>query len=191
MYKACFIFTLLIATSCGYRVVGSEEEKSSLIIPFVENDQEGYFTNYLVEKVAACGLYRMAYYTADYKLLVNIDSIDQNAIGYRRERNASGQLKENLIKDENRWEVKLKVTMYKGEKIEWGPIEIVDFLDYDYSDQDTPTELVFTDTQGQTQGTLSYSLGQFESISSAQEAARRRLYERAAQKVVDVIKAKW
>jgi hypothetical protein len=51
--------------------------------------------------------------------------------------------------------------------------------------------LTFINPAGTLVTVLPFSLGQLESVESAQEAAARPLYSRIAQKVVDAISSEW
>ncbi len=74
-----------------------------------------------------------------------------------------------------------------SDQIIQGPFIISADTDYDYVDGDSIQDLAFINSEGQSITVLPFSLGQLESIESAQESATKPLYRKLAQKIADTI----
>jgi hypothetical protein len=185
-----FCVLLIICFGCSYRCQLPEEINGRTVnIPYVRGDTDGLLTGALVYQLAATGLVEYKQAKADYELQVNILNVENYKIGYRKERKPDGKRRKNLIPVEGREKViveaYLKSTL-TGETL-WGPRIISADADYDYVDEDTLKDLSFINKEGQRQSILAFSLGQLESVSCAQEAAFRPLYQRLAKNVVNAL----
>lgn len=190
MKRLIFSF-LLILTSCGYHVIGMNQKAVAVAVPYVQGDFKGLFTEELIRSLgSAANLQFNA--KADRNLLVTIVEEGTNKIGYRYDRDTDGSLKKNLLPIENRQKIKLKVEIIdkKDKKNCFGPFEFTDDIDFDYVEE-TLRDLSFIDTNtGQRRTALAFSLGQLESISSAEDAAKTALYRKAARRLVDLLDSK-
>ena len=117
--------------------------------------------------------------------------INNEQIGYRRNRGSDGTIKKSIMPTEGRETAVAEVTLIDNntQKIVWGPQQIRAEVDNDYVDQDSLNDLSFVNPQGNRVTVLTFSLGQLESIASAQEAALTPLYRTLAQKIIDAILA--
>lgn len=98
-----------------------------------------------------------------------------------------------MIPVESRRSVSAEVTLIHAatQEVELGPVVIVADADYDYYNSDTVCE-VATLNDGVLQSTVSFSLGQLDSIEGAQDDVAVPVYNHLAQKIVDgLITHKW
>ena len=158
-------------------------------IPYVTGDRYGLLTEELVYQLSVCGLLEYKPSTADLKLEVEIVDTTNDQIGYRKDRNPDGTLKKNLMPTESRQKVNAKVSLISNldKEVIWGPKIISADVDYDYVEQDSLRDLSFLNAAGVRQTVLSFSLGQMESVGSAQDSALIPLYRRLAENIVDAI----
>ncbi len=190
--KKLFFSFLLILTSCGYHVIGMNQTAVAVSVPYVKGDFKGLLTEELIRSLGSSTNLQVDA-KADKKLVVTILEESTNKIGYRYDRDLDGSLKKNLLPIENRQKIKLKVEIIdkKDKKNCFGPFEFTDDIDFDYVEEDTLRDLSFIDTNtGQRRTALAFSLGQLESISSAEDAAKTALYRKAARRLVDLLDSK-
>jgi hypothetical protein len=184
----CSLF--LFCLSCSYKChLPDEISNKSINIPFVRGDTDGILTEALVFQLTASGLVAYKQSNADYKLHVNVLNVENDKIGYRKDRQPDGCYRKNLMPVEGRERVSVEcylTSSLTGETV-WGPRIISADVDYDYVDQDSLKDLSFIDKEGQRQTILSYSLGQLESIPCAQEAALRPLSMKLAKNIVNAL----
>lgn len=190
MRKIFFLFVFLVFSSCSYKYnLQNEFEGKSINIPYVEGDIDGQLTEALVYHLSASGLFEYKHGSSDYKLQVIVQSLTNDKIGYKRDRYKDGETRKNLMPIENRENISVEVLLksnLSGKSV-WGPKIITADIDYDYSEQDSLKDLAFIDSHGEKYTILSYSLGQMESIYSAQDSALRPLYNRLAKNIVSAL----
>jgi hypothetical protein len=163
-------------------------------VEFVAGDEQGVLTAEITSALSEAGLVRIASEDVQYRLHVSILKQNNETIGFRRDKQkVHGGVKKNLLAAEGRRNLEAEVTLYRAntDEIAWGPYHLKADVDYDYVDGDSIQDLTFVSTTGLLIPVLSFSLGQLESIESAQEAANGTLYRRLAKKIVDVISAEW
>lgn len=185
MFKNCFIkylFIFFLFSGCGYRT--ANVCKVSLSVPYVIGDDSGILTKEIVYEMTKAHL-RYLQDGGDRILKVQIIEDYDDQIGYRYDRNKDGSLKKNIMSTENRKHVKAKLELMEGEKSVFSKIVQVD-MDYDYVIQDSLQDLSFIAPNGR-QTVLSFSLGQLESIESAEVAAKEALYKKLAKRIVEVL----
>ena len=192
MEKLIFSFLVLL-TSCGYHVIGFKQTSTvAVAVPYVQGDFKGFFTEELVRALGVASNLQFDTH-ADKQLIVKIVDENSHKIGYRYDRELDGKLKKNLLPIENRQKIKLKIEIVnkKDQKNYFGPFEFSDDIDFDYVKEDSLRDLSFIDPiTGQRRTALAFSLGQLESISSAEDAAKIALYQQAAKRLVELLDSK-
>jgi hypothetical protein len=182
--------------SCGYRWEPDypSSHRPSVAVPFATGDDDGSLTYEIVQALSSSGLVDVKRSEADYRLQVAVTGLNYEPIGYRRDRQKiTGEIIKQLTACEGRKMMAVEVTLYEGnsDRIAYGPYQITDDTDYDYVDGDSIQDLAFINREGNFTVVLPFSLGQLESVEAAQEAATRPLYQKIAQKIVDVISSEW
>lgn len=177
---------------CGYRWHPDfpDNQKPTLVIPYAIGDDDGILTSEVIRTLTASGIANVHSREGDYLLKIAILNTDNQTVGYRYDKQkVSGEIKKNIVACEGRRSLTAEVTLYKGssDTIVEGPYKITADTDYDYVDGDSIQDLAFINSEGVRTIVLPFSLGQLESIESAQEAAGKPLYEKLAQKIADTI----
>lgn len=186
-----FILCLLMfqcLASCGYRW-NPEEACRPVCVPYVSGDQDGSLTAEIIRQLCCDPNIRVASDATD-RLEITIVQEGCESIGYRRDpQKVKGKIRKNLIANEERKTISAEVALFHGDgdRPVFGPERVSAFIDYDYIDGDSIQDLEFRNSLGQTIVVLPFSLGQLEPQESAQEAANRPLYEKLAQKIVDIV----
>jgi hypothetical protein len=186
----------LLLSGCGYRwhYDYPEGTRPTLMVPFIAGDEEALLTMEIISYVDASGIVDIVPKRGDYRLEVKLLGGANSQIGYRRDpQQINGQTKKNLLASEGRRTMSVEARLYRGstEELAFGPYSLTADADYDYVDGDSFRDLTFISSSGVLVEVLPFSLGQLESIESAQEAVQRALYRRISQKIVDVISAEW
>jgi hypothetical protein len=187
-------FLLLLVTGCGYHWQGDHPHLPTITVPYAKGDEDGSLTGEIIETISTSGVAKVKNREADYRLQVEIldNQIDQ--IGYRRDpQKIKNKIKKNLLASENRRTLKIQATLFRGQtdEIAFGPYLLTADADYDYIDGDSFQDLTFINSDGILTTVLPFSLGQLESIESAQEAATKPIFRKISKKIVDVISAEW
>ncbi len=187
--KKSNLFSLLLSlSSCSYQ--WQPVERPAICVPFIQGDDDGTFTVEVMQSLASSGIKVSA--NAHHRLEITLKGQTHENIGYRRDpQKVDGKVRKNLLAVEGRKTLSLEMALYQGEEKVFGPYLIEADVDYDYVDGDSLQDLTFTNSAGELVTVLPFSLGQLESIESAQEAANKPLYTRLAQKIVDAILSKW
>lgn len=183
---------MFLLSSCSYHVIGMNENVAvAIAVPYVEGDFKGFFTEALIHALGSSSNLVFDPH-ADKKLLISIIEEKTEKIGYRYDRKLDGALKKNLLPTENRQKIKFKLEIVNRstKKVEFGPFEIADDIDFDYVEEDSLKDLSFIDPAGQRITALSFSLGQLESSGAAEDAAKQALYRKAAKRLVELLDAK-
>lgn len=194
---ACRLFRsslFFILYSCGYHAGVGPAPIDTVSIPFISGDEYGSLTTELIRQLSSSGglLYRND--GGHYLLKVKILSVNNNVIGFRRDRERTDEsLKENLRPAEGRQTIVVEASLLESstDNVLWGPKTVTTDVDYDYVDPDSLQDLSFIDSTGARRTVLNFSLGQLEPIDSAQEAALKPLYRKIARKVVDLVIFEW
>lgn len=195
-YFSITFLLFLICSSCGYHAgSGSSLVKyKSLSIPYIENDVDGLLTNEIIQQVNQSLPITFVNSGGDISLLVKLENLGNESIGYRRDREKdNGEVKRHIIASEGRRLVTVSISVLDNatNKLVMEPCRVKSYTDYDYVDQNSLTDLSFINTQGQRETVLRFSLGQLEPVDSAQEAAKLPLFRSCAQKIIDVISSEW
>jgi len=193
MRKIPFLFVFLICCSCSYKCsLKDEYVHKSINIPYVEGDINGQLTAALIYQVSASGFFEYRQSLSDYKLQVIVNSLTNDKIGFKRDRKHgcnSCDYRKNLMPIENREKISATVSLKSNltSKVIWGPKVVTADIDYDYSEQDSLKDLSYIDLNGNIQPILAYSLGQLESVFSAQDSALRPLFYRLSKNIVTAL----
>jgi hypothetical protein len=183
-----FFFCSFIFTSCGYQL--TNHPLKSISVSFVEGDIDGMFTSELIHSIYTSPLVTYSNNSGDYQLSVKILNVEEDQIGYKRDRlKSDGSLKRNIRATEGRKTIEITAELKDRytNKVVWGPCVLKGDTDYDYVDQDSLFDLSFINPSGVRTTVLSFSLGQLESIDDAQLAATSPVYRLLAQKIVDAM----
>lgn len=171
---------LLACTGCGYHFAQRDGLESSLAIPFISGDRDGFFTEMLIHQVTLQTPFVYSQGDAKYILSVVLLDIDDTNIGFRydRHKRKKRSLKHNIIPTEMRLEACAEVTLAlaaTGEGL-LGPIKIEASveLDHDYYNNNNAINV--------------FSLGQLGDVDAAREAALRPLAAALATNIAEFLK---
>lgn len=189
-------FSLLLSSliSCSYNweMLPSDGSLPTIAVPFIEKDEDGSFTAELMLAISRSGAARAVSQGGQYQLQITILKESQEKIGFRIDpQKVDGKVRHNLLASEGRRGETVQFSLWKGKEIVLGPFEVEASSEFDYVDGDSIQDLTFTDSLGQLQTVLPFSLGQLEPIDSAEIAALKPLKRRLAQKIVDTIAMNW
>jgi hypothetical protein len=190
------VLSLILLSGCGYqwKTDYPNGTRPTLMVPFIAKDTESLLTSEIISSLDASGMVDLVSKDGDYRLEVKIKGGGNAQIGYRRNpQRINGKIKKNLIPTEGRQGLTLEASLYRGctkERV-YGPYKLSVDAEYDYVDGDSFEDLTFISSSGDVVEVLPFSLGQLESVESAQEAVKRSLYRKMAQKIVDVISSEW
>ncbi len=185
------LLSLLLLCSCGYHFT-DDDKKISVEVPYVRGDFEGMLTGHLIRELETSGEYEYTSRSGDQILKVSIAGDGSEIIGWKHDRKVkSGKVEHNLIAVENRRTITADVTLIDtlSEKILLGPISVVAWADYDYSDVNSLRQLSFFPKPGKRVSVFDFSMGQLDSVEGAQDDAITPLYRELARKIVDAIGA--
>jgi hypothetical protein len=192
--RSLLLLLSLSLAACGYRWQPDfpDESRPTVSVPFAIGDEEGLFTAEIVNALSRSGLVNVRQTEGEYRLQATILAGGNEPIGFRRDpQKVHGKIRKNLLACEGRRSMTIEALLFKGCEVAYGPYLITVDADYDYVDGDSIQDLTFINPAGELVTVLPFSLGQLESIESAQEAALVPLYAKAAQKIVDAIGATW
>lgn len=186
--RVVFSFLCLLCSSCGYR--WANEGETAISIPYIQGDRYGIFTSQLIRQINESSKFTFSNFNGDYCLKVSIVEVTYDQIGWRRDFLLdNGVLQDNIRPTEERKNMKVEIRLEQsgsGEPI-LGPTIISAYVDYDYLDQDALQDLAFVDPATGTTTVLQFSLGQLETIESAQEASLIPLFQLLSQKIVNLL----
>lgn len=196
LFKGHLWFLALLLSGCGYRWSYDYPEgiRPTLMVPFIAGDEEALLTSEIISYIDASGIVDIVPRRGDYRLEVKLKGSSNTQIGYRRDpQQINGETKKNLLASEGRKSLTVEASLYRGntKELAFGPYCLTADADYDYVDGDSFKDLTFVSSSGVLVEVLPFSLGQLESIESAQEAVQKALYRKISQKIVDVISAEW
>lgn len=183
------LLSLLLLCSCGYHFT-DDDKKVSVEVPYVKGDFEGMLTSQLIRELETSGEYEYKARSGDQILQVTIAGDGSEIIGWKHDRKVkSGKVEHNLIAVENRRTITADVTLIDAlsEKVLLGPISVVAWTDYDYSDVNSLRQLSFFPKPGKRASVFDFSMGQLDSVEGAQDDAITPLYRELARKIVDAL----
>lgn len=185
-------YSLLSGCSYHWQPEFSENIRPTITVPFVEGDEEGFLTAEIISSLSASGLADVRSSGGDYQLAVSIVGAEDEKIGFRIDpQKVDGEVRKNLLASEGRRTMTIEAALCNGDEVIYGPYRITADAEYDYVDGDSIQDLTFMNPAGTLVTVLPFSLGQLESVESAQAAATRPLYRKLAQKIVDAISSDW
>ena len=181
-----FLIWLFLLTGCSYHMgTGYDTPNVSIHVPYVKGDQKGLLTQEIIRALATESSFPYSEEkSAEWILKVEILEKEDGTIGYEHVQ-AKHEPKKSVIPIEGRINIKAKMTIEDKEaNLLFGPYIVLAYTDYDFVQQDSYQDLSFVNTQGQREEVLSFSLGQLDSLPSAQEAALKPLFRKLAEKIV-------
>lgn len=181
LFAAC---TAVLASGCGYRVgvgEGLPAYYSSISVPYVDGDQEGYLTAAIVKEIVRSGAFQYRYCGGSLILNVREISIDEDNIGFRYDRRKRGTLTSDIIPTETRMTILVEVSVTDAASCctVLGPAQLSASVDYDH------------DYYSSRDGVNIFSLGQLSDLNEAYDAAQTPLNRAIARKIVDYITQSW
>jgi hypothetical protein len=176
-------------SSCGYHTAASDD-KTTISVPYVEGDAEGQLTAELIRQLTNSDLYTFVKKDGDFCLKVSIVGDKSDVVGFQYDQTTKQEgkkikIERNLMPLENRRTLTAQVTLTdsSSEEVIVGPVKITASTDYDYIDVNSLDTVSFINEQGKREKTISFSLGQLDSIEGAQDAALTPVYRLLAQKI--------
>jgi len=188
----CYIALAFSFSGCGYHTVSSDD-KTTISVPYVEGDAEGQFTAELIRQLTNSDLYMFVRKDGDLCLKVSIVGDKNDVVGFQYDLTTTkGKIERNLMPLENRRTLSATVTLIdtSTEEVVLGPVNIKASTDYDYIDVNSLKTVSFINEHGKREKTISFSLGQLDSIEGAQDAALTPIYCLLAQKIAHAISTK-
>ncbi len=180
---------ILILPSCGYKTISSDD-RTTLSIPYVRGDEEGFLTSAIISEMNRTGLYDYVNSGGELELKIALVGNHEEVIGYRYDRTEKkGRLEQNLLATENRRHSAAEITLYRASEDQpiLGPIVVTASAEYDYIDASTIRELAFITPGGRREKVIDFSEGQLDSVEGAQDNVLSPLYEDLAKKIAAVV----
>jgi len=187
--KFPLLASLLAFSSCGYHTV-STDDKTTISIPYVDGDAQGQLTSELIRQVTNSSLYRFVKNDGQLCLNVAIVNDSSDIVGFQYDLTSKkGKIERNLMAEENRRTLTAQVSLVDTitEEVIVGPVNVKASTDYDYIDVNSLKTVSFINEQGKREKTITFSLGQLDSIEGAQDAALTPIYRQLAQKIAQVL----
>lgn len=177
--KTCFLLFSFFLAGCGYHCENGGDR--TLSIPYVYGDNEGAFTDELVRQVAMFGKYRVSGGDSDYRLEAKIIGDQQHVIGYEYDHQET-RLFNRLVSNEERRFIEVEISLIEQAtgKVVMGPEKVGVGVEYDFVDPESIPDVLVTPS---TESTMSFSLGQLDSIEGARASALASLYRKLAKKI--------
>ncbi len=181
------ILSLVFLSACGYHFDGGE--KIAVSVPYVVGDHEGELTDALVRAISQTANFRYSKGEGDWILKAKIVRTSNDRIGYRYDRDdKSGDLRKNIMGTENRKAISVEVSVVNATtgKLVVGPQTVQADAEYDYADSNSLRDLSFIDpVTGDRTTSITFSLGQLDTVGGAGEDAIYPVYRALAQKIID------
>ncbi|MBP9841477.1 MAG: LptE family protein [Simkaniaceae bacterium] len=177
--NSCFLLCSCLLIGCGYHLDNGKGH--TLSVPYVKGDIDGALTDELIRQVAILGKYTLVGGEGEYRLEVKIIHDEQNVIGYEYD-HQENQLYNRLVSNEERRLIEVEVTLIdqSSGKIVLGPEKVRMGVEYDFVDPESLPDVVVSPSS---ESTLSFSLGQLDSIEGARAGSLASLHRKLAQKI--------
>lgn len=173
----------LLLTGCGYHLGrgGVVEEYTTVCIPYVEGDPNGLLTSALVYEISSRGTLQYRNCQAELELSVVIRDIRLDNVGFRYEKESSGNTNSTVVPTETRLTALAEVVVHSSgaETPLIGPDLVVASTTFDHD---------FYSNQA---GVNVFSLGQINDLDLAEEEAYRPLYRELARRITEHVFAVW
>jgi outer membrane lipopolysaccharide assembly protein LptE/RlpB len=180
---------LLLTAACGYHFEKGPDRTVSVV--YALGDQEGELTDALVREFASSPGFTYVRNGGELCLEVKILGKIDDKIGFNYDRDdKSGKLRKNVVAVENRKIIRAEVTLYNSHReCLLGPMYVEADADYDYADQNSLRDLSLVDAGQPRRSSVSFSLGQLDTIDGAKYDATLPAFRLLAQKIVKGILA--
>lgn len=167
----------LLLSGCGcYKLnpILREGKAPTISIPYIQGDLDGQLTAALIREVSTSGAYTYRLDGAEWILKARIIDDTYENIGFRYDRSRKGRLKHWVIPVEMREGILIEVELLSAcpMQVVQGPCNLYASIEYDH------------DYYTIRDGVNVFSLGQLTDIDSAEDAAKKPLYQKLAEKVV-------
>lgn len=189
----CWLLSItfaLLVSSCGYRFEADQQAPTTthtITIPYVKGDADGKLTSALIQHLSSSGYFICVQNGGELLLDVVITADHADRIGYRYDRHGpTGERRRRLVAVENRRTITAMVSVVdsRTQTIVLEPTKVVASAEYDYINPDNIRDLVVNTKKGP-ERSITFSLGQLDSIEGAQDDVSTPIYRRLAQKIVD------
>jgi hypothetical protein len=176
-----------LVPGCGYhRILSDQGGQSTLSIPYFCKDQTGRLTEAVIRSCSQSSAFRyVSSKEGRWILRGEVCSDVMEDVGYRYDREPSGERVHRLIATEGNRSVKIKVSLIDSvsQKVVLAPFIIEGNSDFDFIDPNSPADVVFTDLEGREKEVIVFSLGQLDSRFSAESNAAEAAYKMIGEKV--------
>jgi hypothetical protein len=186
----CFLVFLSFSSCSGYHFRSSSSKDTvSFNMREIIQDSRGELTEQIIQAISKDSCWKWDPKNPRFIVSCNILELSHEPLGYRYDRfEPTAQVINRLIPIEARKKLKVEISIEDLQSNQTsGPFYLEGFADYDFVNFDTYKDLAFTDLQGQTQSSLSYSLGQLDASQGAEEAAILRCCEEIGSKISDLL----
>lgn len=176
-------------TSCGYRLVSSQDQKIAFTIRSIPGDTDGLFLQTLIKTSEAFSSLKYRPFSAPLHLQVKMIGIETDHIGFRYQtEDGSGAVIHRLSPTEGQHRCIVEVAVYDANyKPKLTPRVLEASIEYDFVDSKSYHDLTFTDSAGQLQTVLNYSLGQLDSEEAATLGSKERLYQKLSEEILSYL----
>jgi hypothetical protein len=173
----CFI------TGCQYQFGHGDlsQRYTTISVPYIEGDQEGELTAYVIKNLSASGVFRYMSCGADLTLKIKLLDLREENIDFRYDRKKTGELKKSIIPTETRVHAMAEVYLLEqgtGRTIR-GPMNVTASVEFDHTYYATRDEINV------------FSLGQLSDIDAARDAVMHPLNRSLAERIVDYVINSW
>lgn len=172
-------------SSCGYHLdrgplVGQARQRT-ITVPYIEGDCNGELTAGLIAALAASGAFTPLPSGGDYLLVGRLKQVERMNIGYQYDRNlATGLRTKRIVPNEGKLMYELVIELKEKEGlVSAPPFCIAADVDYAFNPLSNDNELAVE------------SLGQYVTISAAEEAAFPLVVKELSVKAVDHLLNSW
>ncbi len=173
--RVLFLLAVFCLTGCGYRLGQGGLRAGTITVPFVQGDDDGRLTSYLVRELSRSGGVRVVTTHGELTLQVKLLNLKNRTIGYRYDQKSCDCLAKSVIPTEVRKILEAEVIVVRGDTILAGPTLIEASYDYDFDYCQVKQEVNV------------FSLGQLVDIETAADSALDPLYRRLAEKVTTYV----
>lgn len=172
---------VLLLTGCGYKMGASEldYQNATIEVPYAIGDYAGCFTQELIKALTYSSDFTYTTRSGHYTLLVTLDCVKTNPIGFRYEQSYEGVYGKRLVASEAQLTLRASVCLKdKARQIPLiDPFYVTEMIEFDFEPE--------TSLQNQT----GFSMGQLDFENPSRDAALLPLYQKLSKKIVDYLNA--